>query len=61
MITIRTERPVDASAREGLLDLAYGPERHRKPSARLRKGRKPADGLAFVAFDHGRIIGTVRL
>jgi predicted N-acetyltransferase YhbS len=61
MITIRTERPVDAPAREALLDLAYGPGRHAKPSARLRKGRKPAEGLSFVAIERGRMIGTVRL
>jgi predicted N-acetyltransferase YhbS len=61
MITIRHERPVDERAREALLDIAYGGERHTKPSARLRKGRLPAQGLSFVAMEHGRIIGTVRL
>ena len=61
MITIRTERPVDASAREALLDIAYGAQRHDKPSARLRQGRLPARGLSFVALERGRIIGTVRL
>jgi predicted N-acetyltransferase YhbS len=58
-ITIRHERPVDERAREALLDVAYGPERHRKPSCRLRNGRKPA--LSLVAVEHGRIVGTVRL
>jgi predicted N-acetyltransferase YhbS len=61
MITIRTERPVERPAREALLDLAYGPQRHRKPSCRLRNGRKPADGLSLVALEKGRILGTVRL
>src|ERR1044071_9574131 len=61
MITIRTERPVERPAREALLDLAYGPQRHRKPSCRLRKGRKPADGLSLVAVEKGRIVGIVRL
>jgi predicted N-acetyltransferase YhbS len=61
MITVRTERPVDTPARESLLDLAYGAERHAKPSARVRKGRKPADGLSFVALERGETIGTVRL
>lgn len=61
MITIRTERPVDASARESLLDLAYGAERHAKPSARVRKARKPAEGLSFVALERGKMLGTVRL
>jgi predicted N-acetyltransferase YhbS len=60
-VTIRTERPVDAPAREALLDIAYGAERHRKPSCRLRQGRKPADGLSLIAVERGRVIGTVRL
>jgi len=58
MITIRQERPVDASAREALLDVAYGSERHAKPSAKLRKGRLPA--AALVAVERGRIVGTLR-
>src|SRR5882672_5658437 len=61
MVTIRSERPVDEAAREALLDIAYGQVRHRKPSARLRRGRLPADGLSFVAVERGRVIGTVRL
>ncbi len=61
MVTIRLERPVDEAAREALLDTAYGPVRHQKPSARLRRGRLPADGLCFVAIERGRMIGTVRL
>lgn len=60
-VTIRTERPVDERAREALLDIAYGAARHRKPSCRLRNGRKPAAGLALVAVEHGRVVGTVRL
>jgi predicted N-acetyltransferase YhbS len=60
-VTIRHERPVDALAREALLDAAYGDERHHKPSCRLRNGRKPANGLSLVALEKGRIIGTVRL
>jgi predicted N-acetyltransferase YhbS len=59
MLTVRHERPVDERAREALLDVAYGPERHRKPSCRLRNGRKA--GLSLVAVEHGRMIGTVRL
>lgn len=60
-VTIRTERPVDERAREALLDIAYGTARHRKPSTRLRNGRKPAGGLSLVAIERGRIVGTVRL
>jgi predicted N-acetyltransferase YhbS len=61
MVTIRTERPIEAPAREALLERAYGPARHGKPSARLRRGRLPADGLSLAAFERGRMIGTVRL
>jgi predicted N-acetyltransferase YhbS len=61
MLTTRQERPVDEAAREALLDVAYGDERHGKPSAKLRKGRKPAAGLSLVAVEKGRIVGTVRL
>jgi predicted N-acetyltransferase YhbS len=60
-VTIRPERPVDAPAREALLDVAYGDERHTRPSAKLRNRRKPAEGLSLVAFEHGRMLGTVRL
>ena len=59
MMTIRQERAADAAARETLLDAAYGPARFKKPSERLRAGRKPA--LAFVAAEAGCVAGTVRL
>jgi predicted N-acetyltransferase YhbS len=59
MITIRSEHPADAAAREALLDAAYGPVRFSKPSQRLRERRDPA--LAFVATERGRVVGTVRL
>jgi predicted N-acetyltransferase YhbS len=61
MITIRQEKSSDANAREALLDTAYGPARFEKPSQRLRAGRAPAQGLSFVAVEHGQIIGSVRL
>ncbi|HZP75126.1 MAG TPA: N-acetyltransferase [Pseudolabrys sp.] len=61
MISIRHERPADAAAREALLDRAYGPIRFTKASQRLRSGRLPAAGLAFVAAQGGEIVGTVRL
>jgi predicted N-acetyltransferase YhbS len=61
MITIRRELGKDAAAREALLDLGYGAARFSKVSHRLREGRLPAAGLAFVACDHGRLIGTVQL
>src|SRR5262249_12540809 len=61
MITIRKELTKDAAAREALLDVGYGDARFRKVSARLREGRLPAAGLALVACDRGRVVGTVRL
>jgi predicted N-acetyltransferase YhbS len=61
MISIRKERPPDAAAREALLDEAFGKRRWRKSSQRLRDGRTPAEGLAFVATDGKRVIGTARL
>jgi len=61
MISIRKERPPDVAAREALLDEAFGKRRWRMSSQRLRDGRVPAAGLAFVATDGKRIIGTARL
>jgi len=61
VITIRKEFAKDAAAREALLDVGYGAARFTKVSERLREGRRPAAGLAFVACDGGRIVGTVRL
>jgi predicted N-acetyltransferase YhbS len=61
MIAIRQERKTDASARELLLDRAYGPARFTKCSARLREDRLPAQGLSFVATEGGSVVGSVRL
>jgi len=62
MITIRDEQASDVAAREALLDRAMGKiKRRRKTSERLRSGRIPADGLAFVAVDGDRLVGTIRL
>ncbi|BCH30920.1 N-acetyltransferase [Mesorhizobium sp. L-8-10] len=49
-------------ARESLLDRAMGSGRKRKSSEKLRRGRRPSEGLAFAARDaSGALIGTVRL
>jgi len=61
MISIRIEKTTDVTAREALLDEAYGPSRFRKPSEKIRRGRQPAEGLALVAVDGDRIVGTARL
>jgi predicted N-acetyltransferase YhbS len=61
MLTIRKEFTRDAQAREALLDLSLGEGRFQKAAERLREGRLPARGLAFVASDRGRVVGTARL
>ncbi|CAN5462298.1 N-acetyltransferase [soil metagenome] len=62
MVTITPEIETDIPAREALLDRAFGPKRRRKTSETLRRGRLPADGLAFTARDDaGALAGTVRL
>ncbi|KQV14076.1 acetyltransferase [Rhizobium sp. Root1203] len=62
VFTIDAENPGDVVARENLLDRAMGPNRRRKSSEKIRRGRIPAEGLAIVARDHdGHVIGTVRL
>lgn len=60
--SVRPEGASDRLARERLLDAAMGPGRKRKTSERLRRGRKPAEGLSLVAVDSaGSLVGTVRL
>ena len=62
MVTIRPEISADVTAREALLDRAFGRARNRKTSQRLRDGRLPAEGLAFTALSKsGRVIGTLRM
>ena len=61
-IVIVAETQADIAAREALLDRAMGPKRRKKSSEKLRRGRRPSEGLAFVARDEaGAVIGTVRL
>lgn len=61
-LVIAAEQPHDVAAREALLDRAMGPGRKRKSSEKLRRGRRPSEGLAFSAKDaDGRLVGTVRL
>lgn len=56
------ETPADVSAREALLDAAFGPARFLKTCERLREGRTPARGLALVARDDdGDLLATIRL
>jgi predicted N-acetyltransferase YhbS len=61
-IVITAEQPADEAAREALLDSAMGPARKRKSSEKLRRGRRPSEGLALVARSaEGVLVGTVRL
>jgi predicted N-acetyltransferase YhbS len=59
--SFRQELPSDVAAREVLLDDAFGACRFTKTSERLREGRLPAPGLAFVAHDGEALVATVRL
>ena len=62
MTMIRTETAADTAARERLLDRAFGKTRRRKTSERVREGRLPSEGLAFIAVDEkGRLVGTIRM
>lgn len=62
IFTIDAENPSDVVARENLLDRAMGPNRRKKSSEKIRRGRIPAEGLALVARDgDAHLIGTVRL
>lgn len=59
---VAAETVADVAAREALLDSAMGLKRRKKPSEKLRRGRRPSEGLAFVARDEaGAVVGTVRL
>lgn len=61
-IVVVAETHADIAAREALLDRAMGPKRRKKSSEKLRRGRRPSEGLAFVARDEaGAVVGTVRL
>lgn len=59
---IDDEAESDVQAREALLDRAMGAGRRRKSSEKLRRGRLPSSGLAFVARNAtGQVVGSVRL
>ena len=61
-IVISSEKGGEAEAREALLDRAMGEGRKRKSSEKLRRNRRPAEGLALVAREtDGSLVGTVRL
>jgi predicted N-acetyltransferase YhbS len=60
--TIVADSDQQAAAREALLGRAMGLKWKRKSSQKLRRGRRPSEGLAFVARGaDGVLAGTVRL
>ncbi|MBL8583848.1 MAG: N-acetyltransferase [Rhizobiaceae bacterium] len=60
--TCVAESAADIASRDALLDRAMSPNWRRKSSEKIRRGRRPAEGLAFVARDaDGSVVGTVRL
>lgn len=62
LITIRAEAAYEIDERNALLARAMAPDWRTKTSEKLRHGRLPAAGLAFVAKNRaGHILGTVRL
>ncbi|MER0238781.1 N-acetyltransferase [Fulvimarina sp. MAC8] len=59
---IVAETEAHVPAREALLDRAMGLGRTRKSSETIRRGRLPAEGLAFAAMaPDASLLGTVRL
>ena len=59
---VTAETAAHVPERETLLDRAMGPARRRKSSEKLRRGRRPSEGLSFVALSAaGTVVGTVRL
>jgi predicted N-acetyltransferase YhbS len=62
LFEVVAEVATDVAAREALLERSMGPGRRRKSSEKLRRGRRPSEGLAFVARNlAGTVVGTVRL
>ena len=60
-VSLRLEKRRDATAREALLDAAFGARRFEKTCERLRETNRAADGLSLVAVKGGRLVGTLRL
>lgn len=59
---IDQQAPTVSAEREALLGRAMGLNWKKKSSQKLRRGRRPSEGLAFVARgEDGALAGTVRL
>ena len=61
IVSVRLEKRRDATAREALLDAAFGDTRFEKTCERLRETNRAAEGLSLVAIKNGRLVGTLRL
>ncbi|MCX7303242.1 MAG: N-acetyltransferase [Hyphomicrobiales bacterium] len=62
VVAIAADADAQAGEREALLARAMGLKWKRKSSQKLRRGRRPSEGLAFVARTvDGALAGTVRL
>ncbi|WP_099865483.1 GNAT family N-acetyltransferase [Pararhizobium haloflavum] len=62
LVTVRAEAPHEVDERNALLARAMAPDWRTRTSEKLRHGRLPSAGLAFVAKNRmGHILGTVRL
>lgn len=57
---IRPFAESDAPAVEAILDRAFGPGRHRRTAALLRRGSRRLAGLSFAAEAEGRVLGAVQ-
>lgn len=60
MIDIAPEGPEHGPEIEHLLDLSFGPDRHRKVSYRYRPGIAPIARLCLVAHEGGHLVGAIR-
>jgi predicted N-acetyltransferase YhbS len=50
----------DPNAVEGLLDAAFGTDRHTRTAYRIRQGMTAIDALSFAAFDEEALVGTLQ-
>ncbi|QNE31376.1 N-acetyltransferase [Sphingomonas sp. NBWT7] len=61
MVELVALETVDAAAVEGLLDRAFGRDRHARTAYRLRDGVDALPGPSLAAIDNGGLVGTIQL
>ncbi len=59
MFPLLPQRPQDAAAIETLLDLSFGPDRHKKTTYRLRDGSTAVPRLSFVVREGDALLGSI--